>query len=291
MGLNHVATGGGEDIKGQALGLDGDLFKPFLISVIFSIALVPVTLYAKLAETWPIWLMIVFWASPAVGTYVFLKVFFHNRPPRYLKDWWENLVLGPDFFYNPSVRRSAPVVKSALASFYRLIRMKKRAEAIVGEGAGIHPFIIASKLSKLSVFVFGFLLLSSCAPESTIMRHHDDGLVHDPIIVEPLYAEVRFTAGSAALDWRALQDLDHACAVIRRYPNPEIRVVGHADDYLDAHKCIALSKDRAVVILDYLRKQTRAIIVSYDGVGDREPKFERRGDPSNRRVEISIRNR
>jgi OOP family OmpA-OmpF porin len=104
---------------------------------------------------------------------------------------------------------------------------------------------------------------------------------------------VKFEHGSAKLDKDSLSLLDQVALTIKANPQVErVRVEGHTDDTGPRDVNLRLSKQRALVVRDYLiRKGVSPRRLSAEGYGPDRPLVEGTSDSArakNRRVEFVV---
>jgi len=105
-------------------------------------------------------------------------------------------------------------------------------------------------------------------------------------------AGITFRDGTATLRGAATPVLDEAVAVLERYPDLRVRIVGHTDDRGDSERNLDLSRRRADAVRDYLvSKGVAPERLETEGRGDAAPlvpNTTRENRAKNRRIEFVI---
>jgi len=120
--MRFTPTNSATDSKGVGFGMEGNLFAPILFSVFFSILMLIVMFQSGIGREWAVWERYVFAFLPTIFTAAYVLMFFHKRPPRYHKDFWDARIFGGDFRVHNVAERPHPVVLSKQATVARMRR-------------------------------------------------------------------------------------------------------------------------------------------------------------------------
>jgi outer membrane protein OmpA-like peptidoglycan-associated protein len=119
------------------------------------------------------------------------------------------------------------------------------------------------------------------------IKSEDDGLRVN------LSSQLLFTIGKSDVRPEASRTLKHLIEILKAYPKNSVRVEGHTDSTGNSERNLALSKERAARVKDYLIKQGNFDPVRFTtlGFGQTRPIGDNKtsaGRAQNRRVEILI---
>jgi OmpA-OmpF porin, OOP family len=105
--------------------------------------------------------------------------------------------------------------------------------------------------------------------------------------------KINFNSGSAAVMGSSTKDLERIYNLLIQAENSKLTIVGHTDNAGNANTNLALSKDRAQAVVDYLKRkgipENRFQLI--DGKGQNEPVGDNNsvaGKAQNRRVVITF---
>jgi outer membrane protein OmpA-like peptidoglycan-associated protein len=107
-----------------------------------------------------------------------------------------------------------------------------------------------------------------------------------------VFDEVLFDTNSSDLSDAFTKHLDSLSALIRKYENYRVQVVGHTDNSGSERSNATLSQERAEAVASYLASAgiNRDVIMA-EGRGSKEPVADNRyaeGREKNRRVEVFL---
>ena len=111
----------------------------------------------------------------------------------------------------------------------------------------------------------------------------DDTAIHLPLVV--------FEYDSDRLRPEALAKLDEAVETLRKHPHVRVELAGHADDRGSEAYNLALSRQRADAVRQYLNERGVSNVLTVRGHGESEPVADNRtqaGRAENRRVVLQI---
>jgi len=103
---------------------------------------------------------------------------------------------------------------------------------------------------------------------------------------------LKFEYGSAVLAMSGTQILDEMAVALNKVGGKKVKIIGHTDSSGDAAKNLALSKERAVAVKNYLiNKSIAAERLSVEGLGSNKPVADNAtadGRKKNRRIEFDV---
>lgn len=103
---------------------------------------------------------------------------------------------------------------------------------------------------------------------------------------------IEFESGSAVLAMSGTQILDEMAVALNKVGGKKVKIIGHTDSSGDAAKNLALSKERAVAVKNYLiNKSIAAERLSVEGLGSNKPVADNAtadGRKKNRRIEFDV---
>ena len=103
---------------------------------------------------------------------------------------------------------------------------------------------------------------------------------------------IEFESGSAILAVSGTQILDEMALALNKVGGKKVRIVGHTDSSGDATKNLALSKERAIAVKNYLlNKHIAEERLSVEGMGANKPVADNAtadGRKKNRRIEFDV---
>lgn len=111
-------------------------------------------------------------------------------------------------------------------------------------------------------------------------------------IVTKLKGDILFDSGSATLKPAAATNLNQIAAIIKKYPEDRVLIVGHTDSTGKAKTNQTLSEQRAKTVMEHMTAQgLPAGTVTFQGMGPSQPIASNDtadGRARNRRVELQI---
>ena len=103
---------------------------------------------------------------------------------------------------------------------------------------------------------------------------------------------IEFESGSAVLAASGTQILDEMAVALNKVGGKKVKIIGHTDSSGDAAKNLALSKERAVAVKNYLINKSIAVErLSVEGLGSNKPVADNAtadGRKKNRRIEFDV---
>ena len=122
-------TNSGDDSKGMAFGLSGDLFLPILIGIVVSIMAFTIVM---MTECLPLGTGFMVSSAPSFLAVAYVMLFRHNKPPHYDIDLFENVVMASDGIQRKNPQPLSPPKEAVMLD----IKAKAKAEKDSTEGVG-----------------------------------------------------------------------------------------------------------------------------------------------------------
>ncbi len=188
-------------------------------------------------------------------------------------------------------RPTADAVLDAIRSVYPSEQVEGTVEV---EPTTIGPVRITGRVEATRAEVPDLLMAALAAIEPTLATSEVEVERTPRSRVETELAEVLaistigFASGSAVIDRESQFTLDVIAAVLSEFPEAALEVGGHTDDVGDATGNLALSRDRAVAVVDALRERSVENDLEPVGYGELRPRSDSADRAANRRIEFSL---